>query len=321
MALIPKTRQNNYLKQILFIDLFSITLRILIILSIPLLGRAAIPSLSSMENENSLIVKSNFGYVICPNGVSLKIPHGTKLLITEQRFGNQPIVKVPKGISKKCNYGILKYKTNSQSHLESFMRLSKSKNIKKFSQIAEEMNYSDRCMDEFIGSEGLGDWGRYVKKELSSKSFVPLLKNTKTFKNICPGYASMKSDERKNLWVFVLMSMSHYESSCRPQVEAQGPNGIAKGLFQLHENFENRYSHWDIAKICKKGGAKNPKESLRCTLSMLSGQVEKFNALFFEKSYWDVLRNSNEPETHASKIKTAISMLNGCGLRNVATSN
>lgn len=275
--------------------------------------QAAIPKNDVIE------IKSDFGKVICPSGAVLSVPIGTELEVTERNFGIKAIVKVPKKLSKKCNYGILKYAQNKKAGVSPKLKKKTAKASVKYSVVADKMNYSDTCTDEFIGDKGLGDWGKYVKKELSSKSYKGMLKNSKTFKNVCPGYASMKLEEKKNLWVFVLMSMSHYESSCRPQVEAQGPNGIAKGLFQLHENAENKYSHWDLNGVCKKGGSKNPKDSVRCTLSMLNGQIEKYDALFFEKSYWDVLRNVKDPVTHASKIKNAISMIKGCEARTVAS--
>lgn len=278
-----------------------------------------IPAQAAISKSNKIEIKSEFGKVVCSSGVELKIPMGTELEVSERKFGNKPIVKVPKNISEKCHYGILKYTHNKRAGQNAKAQKINTKSVAKYSLVADKMKYANTCTDEFIGSEGIGDWGKYVKKELSSKKYSGMLKNSKTFKNVCPGYKSMKLEEKKNLWVFVLMSMSHYESSCRPQVEAQGPNGIAKGLFQLHENAENRYSHWDLNRVCKKGGSRNPKDSVRCTLAMLNGQIEKYDALFFEKSYWDVLRNVNEPLTHAAKIKNAISMLKGCQARIVAS--
>jgi hypothetical protein len=275
--------------------------------------------LAAVSNKNRIEIKSDFGKVICPSGTIINLPIGIKLEVSEHKFGDQSIVLIPKRISKKCSYGILKYSHNMRTGDSLGEQKKNAKKSVKYSLVAEKMNYADKCKDEFISSQGLGNWGKYVKKELSSKLYVSLLKNSKTFENVCPGYPLMKLEERKNLWVFILMSMSHYESSCRPQVEAQGPNGIAKGLFQLHDNFENKYSQWDLDGICKKGGARNPKDSLKCTLSMLNGQVEKYNSLFFKKSYWDVLRKVNEPDTHAFKIKNAIGMLKGCEVRTIAS--
>lgn len=277
-------------------------------------------SRASVSKGNTIEIKSEFGKIVCPSGAEINMPLGSKLEVSEHKFGDNPIVRVPKRLSKKCSYGILKYSSNSRAG-ESRKQLKKeAKKAAKYSLVAEKMNYADKCKDEFIGTDGMGDWGKYVKKELKTKTYKSLLRNSKTFENVCPGYSFMQLEDRKNLWVFILMSMSHYESSCRPQVEAQGPNGVAKGLFQLHENAENKYAQWDLSRICKKGGASNPKASLQCTLSMLNGQIEKYNSLFFQKSYWDVLRNVNDPETHAFKIKNAIGMLKGCEVRTLASS-
>lgn len=185
--------------------------------------------------------------------------------------------------------------------------------------VANHLNYSQRCKNEFISSDGLGEWGRFINRELSKKSYENLLTNNKAFKKFCPGFRNMNKQDKKNLWVFILMSMSHYESSCRYNAEAQGPNGIAKGLLQLHSGAENRYAMWDQNRICRRGDSKNPIESLQCALSMLDGQIEKHNSIFYEGSYWDVLRKSSEPETHASKIKKALEMIPGCGPKSIAS--
>jgi hypothetical protein len=188
-------------------------------------------------------------------------------------------------------------------------------------RIADKMNYAEKCREEFIGPDGFGPWGKYINSELSRSWYSSLMKNNKAFKKVCPGYRFMSRQAKKELWVFILMSMSHYESSCRPKIENQGPYGIAKGLLQLHEGAENRYAHWDQDRICRRGDSKKARESLQCTLSMLNGQVQKHNSIFFEQSYWDVLRNVKDQDTHAAKIKTAIQMLPGCETRSVATEN
>lgn len=185
-------------------------------------------------------------------------------------------------------------------------------------KVATKMKYAERCKEEFINSEGLGPWGRYINNELSRKYYSSLLHNTKAFRGFCPGYRFMSTQERKSLLVFIVMSMSHYESSCRPKIEAQGPYGTARGLLQLHAGSENRYFHWDLDRICRRGDSKKPIESIQCTLSMLNGQVERYNSIFYEGSYWDVLRNANERDTHANKIKKAIRMVPGCEMRSVA---
>ncbi|MEY4616007.1 MAG: hypothetical protein RJB66_967 [Pseudomonadota bacterium] len=186
-------------------------------------------------------------------------------------------------------------------------------------KVANQMNYSERCKSDFISADGLGSLGQFIDRELSKKRYGNLFSNERAFKQFCPGFGSMSKQDKKNLWVFLVMSMSHYESSCRSNAEAQGPNGIAKGLLQLHSGSENKYSHWDQNKICRRGDAHDPIESIQCTLSMLDGQIERHDALFFEGSYWDVLRKSRNPDTHASKIRKALKMLPGCGIKSFAS--
>lgn len=194
-----------------------------------------------------------------------------------------------------------------------------NRKVKVLAKIATKMKYADSCKSKFVSAHGIGALGKYIKKELSQGHYRGLLKNTKAFRNVCPGFQKMSMEEKKNLWVLILMSMSHFESSCRSQVENTGPNGIAKGLLQLHEGAEDRYTHWDQTGVCKKGDSKKPKDSIQCTLSMLNGQVQRFNSIFFQGSYWDVLRNVRDPKTHAAKIRAAIRMLPGCNNRAMAS--
>lgn len=283
-------------------------------------------SVSSWSNgsdeDTTMMVNNNHSIIHCPTGDELNVPMGTELKLSGFKIGKLQIVKVPDhlSLSQTCVYGILKQQLN-KSKKKLKMSLTEKKKLKKIVRIAEKMNYAKNCTKNFIDSDGLGPLGKVVKSELSSGRYAELLKNSKAFKDICPGFSKMKKEDRKNLWVLVLMSMSHYESSCRPQVEAQGPNGTAKGLFQLHEGAENRYSHWDTNLLCRKGDAKNPRESIQCALSMLNGQVEKFDSIFFNKSYWDVLRNVDKPTTHAFKIKAAIKMFSGCESRILASND
>lgn len=279
----------------------------------------------------TISIEDEYGKIHCPSGIDLHIPPGTSLELAEHTVGSKFIVKVPEELSSMCEYGLLKYtKANeipSSKKQRKVIRSKTAKHIEKkpkakvklIAQVAKKMKYASKCKEEFVSMNGLGDWGQFVKTELSSGQYPELLKNNKPFRKVCPGFKFMNSEERKNLWVFILMSMSHYESSCRTQVEAQGPNGIAKGLLQLHEGAENKYAHWDRDRICRRGDSKHPKDSLQCTLSMLNGQVERFDSIFFNKSYWDVLRNVSNPTTHASKIKAAIQMLPGCSVRSVAS--
>lgn len=283
----------------------------------------SVSSWSNGSDEGTRMVVNNSQSIIhCPTGDELSVPKGTELELSGFKIGKMQIVKVPQSLSLSnvCAYGILKMNSKNPKKKLKMSAIEKKK-LKKIVGIAEKMKYAKSCKESFIGSDGLGPLGKVVKSELASGKYNELLQNSKAFRDICPGFSKMKKEDRKNLWVFLLMSMSHYESSCRTQVEAQGPNGTAKGLFQLHDGAENKYSHWDTNQLCRKGDSKNPKESIQCTLSMLNGQVEKFDSIFFNKSYWDVLRNVDKPATQASKIKSAIKMFAGCESRVIASNS
>jgi hypothetical protein len=243
-------------------------------------------------------------------------------ILAVKSHSQKPEASKPKTTQLRKKTNLSESKIRNSKGTVSFNKSAKlevnPKIAKAVEKVAKKMRYAERCQDEFMSADGLGPWGKYIKKELSRKHYTNLLNNEKAFRGFCPGFRTMSTQERKSLWVFIVMSMSHYESSCRPKVQAQGPYGIANGLLQLHAGAENKYLHWDQKRICRRGDSNNPIESIQCTLAMLSGQVKRHNSVFFEGSYWDVLRNSNENDTHAYKIKRAIRMIPGCEVRSLA---
>ncbi len=183
-----------------------------------------------------------------------------------------------------------------------------------FSEIAERMHYASRCEHHFIAKakQEFGSLGKTVKTTLSSQAVKDLLNHNITFGGACPGYIDMNSEQRKNLWVFVMMSMSHYESSCKETALNQGPYGLAAGLLQLHQENEDLYSKWDPDLNCERGVSKSAKKSLKCALTMIGNQIYKGVAFFDDNSHWQVLRKSTIPGSQAYHIKYAISQIPDC---------
>lgn len=178
--------------------------------------------------------------------------------------------------------------------------------------LAERMRYASQCQKRFVSKEGFGPLGKVIKETLSKKSTKDLVYNNNSFGGACPGYHDMSLDQRKNIWVFVMMSMSHYESSCNDGVINQGPNGLAAGLLQLHSESEDRYVEWDPDSNCEKGSSQNAKKSLKCGLTMIGNQIYKGAQFFDDRSHWQVLRNSKKPGTQGFQIRYALSQITEC---------
>lgn len=186
---------------------------------------------------------------------------------------------------------------------------------KEFQDVAQRMNFSSLCIEKFTAPRGgFGPLGRYIKNVLDQKSpsHEALVERELGFDGACPGYQAMDENQRKNLWVFLMMSMSHFESSCKERVYNEGPNGIASGLLQLHNENEDLYAKWDPDMNCDKGVSKNAKQSLKCGLTMLSQQVKNKGSFFYDKSHWQVLRQARKPGSEAFQIRYAMSQIKEC---------
>lgn len=181
-----------------------------------------------------------------------------------------------------------------------------------FGSLASRMRYSPGCEKQFISSAGFGPLGRVVKDALEKSTTINLLNRDLSFGGACPGYREMDSEQRKNFWVFVIMSMSHFESSCREQVLNTGPNGVAAGLLQLHHDSEDLYVKKDPELYCDKGAASDARKSIRCGLTMIDNQVERTSEFFDDKSHWQVLRYADRPGSQAYQIRYALSQIPDC---------
>lgn len=154
-----------------------------------------------------------------------------------------------------------------------------------------EVSVSDNCqsfMDSqlFLGANGFSIFNSFIK----NSSRLPNLLAGGSLVKYCPKYPKMSLDNKALVWVALLTMISHFESSCNANSKNKGgPNGTAKGYYQLHLGKENIYDGNED--FCKKNSSLNPNQSHICTLGMLELQYQKQNMeLFSSKSYWDVLR-------------------------------
>jgi hypothetical protein len=151
-----------------------------------------------------------------------------------------------------------------------------------------EMN--DMCTS-FVRRDGtLGSNGRYLMDQLAGGEFNSVL-NQNNLANICPGYNDLDLRKKSILWLMIMTAMAHFESSCDPTESADGPNGTAYGLYQLHKGSENDYG----VRECALNASLSSTASIRCALGMLDNQMQKQGGKVFSyDSYWDVLRPSGK---------------------------
>lgn len=148
-------------------------------------------------------------------------------------------------------------------------------------------NLGQEC-SSFVSETGLGKWGKSISKNLNANDFAYLFEGTDDLRKVCPSYGSLKSSEKKIIWIAIINVMAIGESTCGtdPRMNrAQGPNGRLAGVIQLHSGKEQNYSGG-----CNKGDSKTPETTLNCTLHMMDDQLRRDGKLFSRKSYWDVLR-------------------------------
>jgi hypothetical protein len=172
--------------------------------------------------------------------------------------------------------------------------------------IVAGVEVNDRCSSLIDKSGGLGSLGRFARDELmTNMSDYAELMSGDALKRHCTNYTRLSIGNRALVWALILTTMAHFESSCDSEVEAKGPNGTAKGLWQLHEGEEQRYDGKNRDQ-CLKNASGDPVKSVRCTLGMLAHQMSNSGGnLFSTESYWDVLRPDGQSKK-AGKIEKAL---------------
>jgi hypothetical protein len=142
--------------------------------------------------------------------------------------------------------------------------------------------------NNFINKEGqLGPWGNYAMGLIRGKSEVFGGNIPGDITRWCPKYPSMNESQRELYWVWILGAMASNESGCNPGITAQGPNGTAKGLFQVWEP------------VCPKArNLARPRDNIQCAVDLLADELKDRDNLMSTTSngkrkdatYWAVLR-------------------------------
>ena len=170
---------------------------------------------------------------------------------------------------------------------------------------------ADACVAFMNKNQMVGNIGAAVYSELAQNTkLYPNLIDGGSVNKYCRKYPEMSTKKKALVWVFIMTTMAHFESSCSEKAKAQGPNGIAYGYFQLHKGKENFYA--PETKACVKNASTNPILSSKCTIGMLEKQMDRSNGeLFSNKSYWEVLRPRG-PADKARIIAKALSRSSLC---------
>lgn len=169
---------------------------------------------------------------------------------------------------------------------------------------------ADQCVAFMNKEMFLGEMGRSIFEALkeNKKSLPLLMKGGNIFKH-CPKFPQMEEDQKMMVWVMLLTMMAHFESTCNIKAKAKGPNGTAKGFFQLHAGQEQNY---DELGFCVKNASSDEKKSAKCVLGMLERQMDREKGqVFSQKSYWEVLRPGG-PAQKADDIQRTLKKSSLC---------
>lgn len=158
------------------------------------------------------------------------------------------------------------------------------------------------CEEFSISPPANRNWRANVLNELTEQKY-PLFFSPKGGSDLikyCPNFTNLSVDEKKIIYLRLVDAMVFFESSCNVSANAKGPNGTAYGLLQLHLGREQDYQ-----RNCRQNDSKSSSRSLSCGFSMLHDQVDQHNKIFFDGSYWEVLR----PKGRSMKAKIISSHL------------
>ncbi|WP_372655858.1 hypothetical protein [Halobacteriovorax sp.] len=117
----------------------------------------------------------------------------------------------------------------------------------------------------------------------------------------CSNFNSLSKTQRTMFWALFMSSVSHFESSFNPNERyyESSMKKYSEGLFQLSTSDSSYYSNCDV----DNSNILDPKENIRCAISILDVQIEGSSrrepGRLFPDSYfyWSVLTRSS------SKIK------------------
>lgn len=150
------------------------------------------------------------------------------------------------------------------------------------------------------------EWSKHVYQALDALGPDLLRGQVNDVEDFCPGYGSLSLADRKNFWVYLMSSMTEFESGHRPEtsyrenfVDSRGQNVISRGLLQLSIESANAYG----CGFQKPEDLHDPKRNLSCGIRILNRWVKNDRRLAGKLEnkwqggarYWSVLRFTNQP--------------------------
>ena len=236
--------------------------------------------------------------------MKLKIAFFNLILGVFLGFSTQSLALMP--ITEQNSSALIKYYVEEYANILNHVQLSNNT-----SYMLGQTAVSDSCISLINKDLILGRVGHSIYSELTkNSSLYPFLMEGGKIKNHCKNYSTMDNNQRAVVWLLVLTTMAHFESSCNSAAKAKGPNGTAYGYFQLHKGKEFLYAGAPF--ICPKNASLSPMQSSKCALGMLEKQMDRTTGeLFSNKSYWEVLRPKG-PADKAKHISKAIARSSLC---------
>lgn len=143
---------------------------------------------------------------------------------------------------------------------------------------------------------------------------------------VCPNFASLSREERKQFWLYVFASINEAESTCGTNPKtlkpAQDVHGIVIGDFQMNYPYGDRF--WRGApqsdKACAIRSAKAMGEfgnNARCALDIITDQMrgvhDPRNPGLLGNSYFALLNTRLDPSRKNSKVVRNIQRFAPCG--------
>lgn len=164
------------------------------------------------------------------------------------------------------------------------------------------LNGVDENCYKFFNKVGeIGPWGKAVVDTINKlpKEEVKISFLSKGFADkdlVCPNFERFSDDLKLKFWVWTFAAISWQESSCKPQVTAQGVNAKAVGLLQLEDSKRLRQGR---GKHCEVNDVMKPENNIACGVEILHQQLlgeesdyfpTSTGELFWRSTYWQHLR-------------------------------
>jgi hypothetical protein len=149
------------------------------------------------------------------------------------------------------------------------------------------------------------DWTLNTYKEVSKVASGLASSTPSDYKDFCPEYKSLSSENKKNFWVYLLSSMAELESNFNPSLsyresfrDSSGSYVMSRGLLQISIESGNAYG----CGFKSQSDLNDPYRNLSCGLRILNKWVLNDKRIAGSVSgswrggsrYWSVLRTSSK---------------------------